>query len=159
MTGRDSIDHRWLRAAVDLSRRCPSKPTAYAVGAIVVARDGAELARGYSRETDEHVHAEQSALGKLAGTGVDLSGATIYSSLEPCSVRAHASPTCTQLILVAGIRRVVLAMREPLGFVDCQGVELLEAAGVEVVEMPEFADEVRLINAHVPLDPDPRSLP
>ncbi|MEU5942290.1 deaminase [Micromonospora sp. NPDC047548] len=149
MTEPLSVDRRWLRDAIDLSRRCPPKATAYAVGAIVVGGDGAELARGYSRETDPHGHAEESALGKLQGAGIDLSAATIYSSLEPCSVRSHRSPTCTQLILAAGIRRVVLAMREPPNFVDCQGVEVLEAAGVEVVEMPDLADQVRLINAHV----------
>ncbi|MGC5020294.1 deaminase [Micromonospora sp. DT47] len=149
MTVPFALDRRWLQDAIDLSRRCPPKATAYAVGAIVVDRDGMELARGYSRETDAHVHAEESALIKLQGTGIDLSGATIYSSLEPCSVRSHQSPTCTQLIRASGIRRVVLAMREPPFFVDCQGVELLEAAGVEVVEMPDLADQVRVINAHV----------
>ncbi|SCF34704.1 diaminohydroxyphosphoribosylaminopyrimidine deaminase [Micromonospora purpureochromogenes] len=147
MTPPPTLDRRWLQDAVDLSRRCPPKATAYAVGAIVVGRDGAELARGYSRETDSHVHAEESALGKLHG--IDLSGATIYSSLEPCSARQRRSPTCTALILAAGIRRVVLALREPPIFVDCQGVELLAAAGVEVVELPDLADQVRAINRYV----------
>jgi pyrimidine deaminase RibD-like protein len=149
MTEPHALDRGWLQEAIDLSRRCPPKATAYAVGAIVVDRDGTELARGYSRETGPYLHAEESALIKLRGTGIDLSGTTIYSSLEPCSVRSHRSPTCTQLILAAGIRRVVLAMREPPIFVDCQGVELLEEAGVEVVEMPDLADQVRVINTHV----------
>ncbi|MEU5789056.1 deaminase [Micromonospora purpureochromogenes] len=147
MTPPPAFDRRWLQDAIDLSRRCPPKATAYAVGAIVVGGDGIELARGYSRETDPQVHAEESALARLRG--VDLSGATIYSSLEPCSVRQHRSPTCTSLILAAGIRRVVLAMREPPIFVDCQGFELLAAAGVEVVELPDLADQVRAINGYV----------
>ena len=148
-TGRESVDRRWLRAAIDLSRLCPVTRSAYAVGAIVVGPDGTELARGSSRETDPQVHAEESALAKLDGAGFDLSGATIYSSLEPCSARRSRPRTCTQLILAAGIRRVVLALREPPIFVECHGVELLDQAGVEVIELPDLADEVRAINAHV----------
>jgi pyrimidine deaminase RibD-like protein len=146
---RAAADRRWLQAAVDLSRRCPVTRSAYAVGAIIVGPDGSELARGYSRETDEQVHAEESALTKLDQEGLDLSGATIYSSLEPCSARRSRPRTCTELILAAGIRRVVLALREPPVFVDCHGVELLGQAGVEVIELPELAGQVRAINAHV----------
>jgi diaminohydroxyphosphoribosylaminopyrimidine deaminase/5-amino-6-(5-phosphoribosylamino)uracil reductase len=143
-------DRRWLTAAIELSKRCPPVERAYAVGAVIVGADGEQLAFGYSRETDELVHAEESALAKLAGSGLDLSGATIYSTLEPCSQRASRPRTCTELILDAGIGRVVLAWREPALFVaDAQGSELLAAAGVTVVELPEFAEAARAVNAHL----------
>ncbi|MEV0729061.1 deaminase [Polymorphospora sp. NPDC050346] len=149
MNRRHAVDREWLRLAVDLARLSPPVETAYAVGAIIVDRRDQELARGYSRETDPRVHAEESALAKVAGTGVDLTGATVYSSLEPCSIRGSRSRPCAELIIVAGIARVVLALREPPVFVDCHGVELLEAAGVEVVEIPDLADRVRATNARV----------
>jgi len=44
---------------------------------------------------------------------------------------------------------VVLAWREPSIFVDCEGVELLTSAGLEVVEIPELAAQVKQINAHL----------
>ena len=142
-------DRDWLAAAVTEAWRCPPSERAFSVGAIVVA-DGIELARGHSRETDEQVHAEEAALAKLAGP---LPHATIYSSLEPCSRRASRPRTCTQLIIAAGIRRVVIAWREPAVFVDCHGVEELTTAGVTVVELPELADAARAPNAHLlPLD-------
>ncbi|WP_326558085.1 dCMP deaminase [Micromonospora sp. NBC_01796] len=140
-------DRRWLTAAIELSHHSPPVSFAYAVGAIVVDADGVRLADGFSRETDTHVHAEESALAKLAG--VDLTGATIYSSLEPCSVRRSRPRTCTQLIIAAGLRRVAFALREPPLLADCHAVELLEEAGVEVVEIPDLADEVRTVNAHL----------
>lgn len=139
-------DLRWMRLALDWSRRCPPVESAYNVGAVVV-RDGVELAYGYSRETDSHVHAEESALAKLSG--MELTGASVYSTLEPCSRRASRPRTCTQLIIEAGISRVVYALREPPIFVDCDGVELLAAAGLAVVWTPELADEVIEINAHL----------
>ena len=63
--------------------------------------------------------------------------------MEPCSTRASRPRSCTQLILAAGITRVVFAWREPSIFVDGRGAELLAAAGVEVVEVPELADAAR----------------
>ena len=94
-------DRQWLRAAIELSRLCPPSPTAYAVGAIIVGRDGAEVSRGHSRDRTPVVHAEESALARLEGTDVDLSGATIYASMEPCSTRRSGPRTCTELIIAA----------------------------------------------------------
>jgi diaminohydroxyphosphoribosylaminopyrimidine deaminase/5-amino-6-(5-phosphoribosylamino)uracil reductase len=140
-------DRSWLKAAIRLSYDSPVVTFAYAVGAIVVDSDGAPMAYGYSRDTDARVHAEESALAKLADA--DLSRATIYTSMEPCSVRRSRLKTCTELILAAGIKRVVFALHEPPLLADCHGVELLQAAAVEVVEIPELAEEVRAINAHL----------
>ncbi|QMU75488.1 5-amino-6-(5-phosphoribosylamino)uracil reductase [Streptacidiphilus sp. PB12-B1b] len=146
----DEDDRRRLRLAVELSRQCPPSATAYSVGAVVVAADGTELARGYSRETGPAVHAEQAALAKLDPADPRLRAATLYTTLEPCSTRASAPVPCARLVLAAGIPRVVLAWREPSLFVaDCQGVELLEQAGVTVLECPELAAEARAVNAHL----------
>jgi riboflavin-specific deaminase-like protein len=143
-------DRRWLALAVDQSRLCPPSTTAYSVGAVIVAEDGTELARGYSRETDPTVHAEESALAKLDPRDPRLRTATLYTTLEPCSRRASRPTPCAQLVLAAGIPRVVLAWREPALFVaDCQGVELLEQAGVTVLECAELAEEARSVNAHL----------
>ena len=145
MTGRPDPDRRWLLAAIELSRSCPVVDTAYAVGAVIVGTDGRELARGYSRETNPIEHAEEAALGRAAA----LRYATIYTSLEPCTARRSRARPCTELILSAGIRRVVFALREPPLFADCDGAEALAAAGVEVVELTEFAELVRRINGHL----------
>ena len=69
------------------------------------------------------MHAEESALGKLSPGEPRLAGATIYSTLEPCSQRKSRPRTCTELIIAAGLRRVVIAWREPALFVaDCPGL-------------------------------------
>jgi diaminohydroxyphosphoribosylaminopyrimidine deaminase/5-amino-6-(5-phosphoribosylamino)uracil reductase len=138
-----------MLAAIELSRSCPAVATAYAVGAVVVDADGRELARGYSRETEPAGHAEESALAKLAATGVDLSGATLYTSLEPCSTRRSRPHACAGLIVAAGIRRVVFALREPPILADGRGAELLREAGVEVVELADLAGLVRQVNAQL----------
>jgi riboflavin biosynthesis pyrimidine reductase/pyrimidine deaminase RibD-like protein len=140
------VDRYWLEQAVELARRCPPSDTAFAVGAIVVDAHGEEIARGYSRETDDRVHAEEAALARLDPADPRLANATIYSSLEPCSRRRSRPRTCTRLILDAGIPRVVFALREPPTFVDGEGAELLAAAGRVVLERPDLAGGVREVN-------------
>jgi diaminohydroxyphosphoribosylaminopyrimidine deaminase/5-amino-6-(5-phosphoribosylamino)uracil reductase len=147
----DDEDRRWMGVAVELAWECPPSAGAYSVGAVIVGADGAELARGFSREGgDPVVHAEESALGKLSPGDPRLAGATIYSTLEPCSQRKSGPRSCTQLIIAAGLGRVVLAWREPALFVaDCQGYELLRAAGLAVAELPEFAARAQAPNKHL----------
>jgi diaminohydroxyphosphoribosylaminopyrimidine deaminase/5-amino-6-(5-phosphoribosylamino)uracil reductase len=143
-------DLHWTRRAIELSKRCPPAEGAYSVGAVIVGADGVQLSDGFSRETDPHVHAEESALAKLPEDDKRLQGATIYSTLEPCSQRRSRPHPCTQLILAAGIPRVVIAWREPALFVaDCIGVEQLRDAGVTVAELPELADAARAVNEHL----------
>lgn len=145
---RQPDDHEWMAKAVHLSHRSPVSATAYSVGAIIV-HNGEEIATGYSRETDPHVHAEESALRKL-GDDPRLRSATIYSTLEPCSERRSSPHPCTQLILAAGIPRVVIGYREPAMLVqNCVGVEQLESAGVEVIELAGFAAAVLEVNSHI----------
>jgi len=142
-------DRRWLIEAIELSRNCPPSNTAFSVGAIVVGAEGRVLATGYSREGEPYDHAEETALRKIGVAASDLATATIYSSLEPCSARKSRPRTCTELIIAAGIRRVVFAWQEPDLFVNCVGAATLREAGAEVVEMPELADLVRDLNAHL----------
>ncbi|MFD8578438.1 deaminase [Streptomyces virginiae] len=148
MTHADDVT--WMERAIELSRNCPPAEGAFSVGAIIVGADGEELARGYSRETDAHVHAEEAALAKLPADDPRLAGATLYSTLEPCSERKSRPLTCTQLILRSPIRRVVIAWREPsLLVADCVGVETLRVKSVAVVELPELSHQARSVNDHL----------
>ena len=125
--------------AVELSKLCPPDSNAFSVGAVIVADDGSEMATGYSRENHPKVHAEESALAKVADDP-RLNEATLYSSLEPCAERKSRPRTCAQLIIESGIRRVVYAWREPVDFVAAPcGHETLIDAGVETIELPDIS--------------------
>jgi diaminohydroxyphosphoribosylaminopyrimidine deaminase/5-amino-6-(5-phosphoribosylamino)uracil reductase len=139
-----------MAVAIDVSRECVPVPGAYSVGAVLVGEDGREIARGWSRESDPHVHAEESALSKVPADDPRLASATLYSTLEPCSERRSRPRTCTQLILSTAIPRIVIAWREPSLFVDdCQGFENLVAEGRTVIELHEMAGQARAANAHL----------
>jgi riboflavin-specific deaminase-like protein len=148
LLGPGGPDERFLRWAVELSRLSPPSPTAFSVGAVVVAEDGAVLATGYSREQEEHDHAEEVALRKL-GADPRLERATIYSSLVPCGARASRPVTCVQHILAARVPRVVFAWREPPIFTAGDGADQLRAAGVDVTEISGLAARAQAVNAHL----------
>jgi pyrimidine deaminase RibD-like protein len=162
----EDADLRWLREAVELSKRCPPSDSAFSVGAILVGAGGQGgdgigggcsegsrggggvrvIAAGYSRQRDPHDHAEEVA---LAEAGAAASGGTIYTSLEPCLRRLSRPRSCAELIVAAGVRRVVLAWREPPLFVPGGGADWLRERGIEVAELPELADAARSVNAHL----------
>jgi pyrimidine deaminase RibD-like protein len=139
-------DLGWLALACDLAALCPPSRTAFSVGAVIVGADGREIARGFSREDDPHDHAEEAALARTSGS---IAGATVYSSLEPCGHRASRPRTCAELIVASGARRVVFAWREPALFAAGTGAEILEAGGIELLELPDLAPRARRPNAHL----------
>jgi pyrimidine deaminase RibD-like protein len=142
-------DRHWLGQAIGLSRHCAPSAAAYCVGAVLVASDGSPLATGFSREHDPHDHAEEAALAKLDPADPRLPTATLYSSLEPCRFRASRPVSCAELIIAAGLRRVVIAWLEPPVLAPGRGAELLRETGVTVLEIPELAAQARAVNAAV----------
>jgi len=148
---RDELDRDryWLGIACDLARLCPPSRTAFSVGAVIVSAEGEELARGYSRETDPHVHAEEAALAKLDPADPRLATATVYSSLEPCGRRKSRPRTCAELIIAAGVRRGVDAWRGPAGVGGAPGAARPAPGGVPLVEIAPPPAPPRRPNAHL----------
>lgn len=141
-------DRLRLRQAIDASRQSRPCSTAYRVGAVVVTRRN-EIFTGYTHESSATHHAEQEAVNKALAAGADLRGASMYSSMEPCSRRASEPESCTQLIIRHGFAHVAFALYEPDRFVDCCGALTLRAAGIDVRAYPDLGEEVRALNAHL----------
>jgi riboflavin-specific deaminase-like protein len=148
LLGPGGPDHRFLAWAVELARLCPPSETAFSVGCVILGEDGEVLATGFSREQEDHDHAEEVALRKL-GPDPRLRHATLYSSLVPCGARSSRPVTCVQHIVAAGIPRVVYAWDEPRLFTAGEGAAQLRAAGVSVTELPDLAERAQSVNAHL----------
>ncbi|MFI3328189.1 MAG: dihydrofolate reductase family protein [Rikenellaceae bacterium] len=144
-------DERFLARAVALGGSSPAKESCYRVGAVVLS-SGGELFEGYTLETSPTHHAEQAAISKALAAGVDLRGATMYASMEPCSVRSSEPESCSEILLRLGFSRVLFALYEPSHFVECHGAENLRRGGVEVHFVDSLSSSVRAINSHILCD-------
>jgi diaminohydroxyphosphoribosylaminopyrimidine deaminase/5-amino-6-(5-phosphoribosylamino)uracil reductase len=109
------------------------------VGAVLV-QDGRIVGRGYHRRLGAP-HAEVEALRQA---GAAARGADLYVTLEPCNHQGR-TPPCTQAVLAAGVRRVLIATPDPNPRVAGGGAAFLQAHGVEV-QTGLLAAEARRLN-------------
>jgi diaminohydroxyphosphoribosylaminopyrimidine deaminase/5-amino-6-(5-phosphoribosylamino)uracil reductase len=109
------------------------------VGAVVL-KGGRPVGEGFHARAGL-AHAEVRALD---AAGDDARGATLVVTLEPCA-HVGRTPPCTDAVLEAGIRRVVIGMRDPNPLVDGRGIQELERAGVDVV-VGVLEEECRELN-------------
>jgi diaminohydroxyphosphoribosylaminopyrimidine deaminase/5-amino-6-(5-phosphoribosylamino)uracil reductase len=102
------------------------------VGCVIVSPCGELLGRGHTLGPGED-HAEIGAALDAQARGHSVVGATLYSTLEPCSFHGR-TPACSRSIAERGIARVVIGMRDPHPRVDGAGTLILRNAAVEVIE-------------------------
>jgi diaminohydroxyphosphoribosylaminopyrimidine deaminase/5-amino-6-(5-phosphoribosylamino)uracil reductase len=96
----------------------------------VIAQAGQVIATGFTQQVG-FAHAEIEALADARKHTNDLSGSTMYVSLEPCSHQGR-TPPCTQAIIAAKPARVVIAMQDPNPLVSGNGIKQIAAAGIQV---------------------------
>jgi diaminohydroxyphosphoribosylaminopyrimidine deaminase/5-amino-6-(5-phosphoribosylamino)uracil reductase len=117
--------HMQRAVALASSVRAATSPNPW-VGAVLVTVEG-DVHEGATQPPGGH-HAEIVAIAKA---GPDSIGATLYTTLEPCSHHGR-TPPCTDTIIAAGIRRVVVGIQDPDPNVSGQGIARLQQAGIEV---------------------------
>ncbi len=132
-----------LERAVELAGRGAGSVKPNPVVGAVVAREGRMLGEGWHQEYGG-AHAEVNAI-EACGLA-DLTGATIYVSLEPCCHEGK-TPPCTDAIIQSGIRRVVIASDDPTEKASGRGLGILRDEGIDVVVADgDVATSARLLN-------------
>lgn len=128
---------RTLRLAAKAKGITNPNPT---VGAVIVKK-GEIIAEDYHRKPGTP-HAEALAIVKA---GENAKGSTLYVNLEPCCHTEKRTPPCTNAIINAGIKKVIIGMLDPNPNVSGKGIIELQKAGVEV-KSGILEDEARRLN-------------
>ena len=136
-----NTDELFLRQAIELAAQgCALASPNPMVGALIVDERG-RIVGGGSHRYAELKHAEVLAIEQA---GALARGNTLYLNLEPCSHTGRTAP-CAELVIAAGIARVVCCMEDPNPLVAGKGFEKLRAAGIEV-EVGTLEAEARRLN-------------
>jgi pyrimidine deaminase RibD-like protein len=166
-----SDDYKFARLAIEVARKSISENDGRAhplVGAVIV-KDGEVLATAYRGEREGN-HAEYYAMEKKLADAA-LAGATVYTTLEPCTTRNHPKIPCAERLVERKVARVVMGMLDPDPRISGRGQRRLRRANIvtelfphdlmtEVEEMNrEFARQFEPASAHggvAPQDSLPR---
>ncbi len=117
-----------MRRALDLARKAEGQTSPNPMVGAVIVKSRKVIAEGYHKKAGLP-HAEMVALRKA---GSKAKGATLYVSLEPCCHHGK-TPPCTEAIIAAGIKTVVVGVRDPNPLVSGKGIRYLKKNGIEVV--------------------------
>jgi diaminohydroxyphosphoribosylaminopyrimidine deaminase / 5-amino-6-(5-phosphoribosylamino)uracil reductase len=136
-----STDLAMMRAALALARRGLGTTWPNPSVGCVIVKNGHVIGRGWTGRGGRP-HGETEALRRA---GAPAQGATAYVTLEPCS-HWGKTPPCSDALIAAGLRRVVVALEDPDARVAGSGIEALRKAGL-AVELGLCAAEAAELNA------------
>jgi len=123
----DDLDEKFMRRALRLAARGKGTTSPNPrVGAVVV-KNGVVMGSGWHKRPGEP-HAEVMALNEA---GEAAAGSTLYVTLEPCSTHGR-TPPCTDRIIAAGVKRVVVGATDPWPAHRGRGLRILRRKGIEV---------------------------
>src|SRR6478672_5097627 len=135
-------DLKHLYRAIELAATAQGRTSPNPLVGAVIVKGGKTIGEGY-HEAAGMPHAERMA---LAACSEDPSGATLYVSLEPCAHHGQ-TPPCTEAIVEAKLKRVVIASDDPTEKASGRGLGILRDEGIQVdVADGEVADSARLLN-------------
>lgn len=157
---------RFLGLALQEAGKCKPSPLAFSVGCVITVQwpasssNSVVLANGYSRELSGNTHAEANALTKARALSPQdladmfpsaepdsllietlLSYASVYTTMEPCSIRTSGLAPCADALIAAKVKHCFIGVGEPPDFVNCEGAKRLKDASIEVVWLSGLEDE------------------
>ena len=131
-----SAERRYMEMAIDRASRSvreEDRPRPHVGVVVVKARD--VLATAFRGERKAGEHAEYTALEGIL-ENASIAGATVYTTLEPCTTRNHPKVPCAERLIERKVGRVVIGMLDPDPRITGQGVRLLRDANIEVELFP-----------------------
>jgi pyrimidine deaminase RibD-like protein len=130
------LQRRFMEMAVEEARKSkPEDDQVHPMVGVVVVKNGEVLATAHRGELGKGDHAEFTALQKKL-RDVPIAGATVYTTLEPCTNRSPSKTPCVDRLIERQVKRVVIGMPDPHRTVYGEGWAKLREAGIKTVDFP-----------------------
>jgi pyrimidine deaminase RibD-like protein len=129
-------DRKWMELAIREAQNSRDEDgDPHPRVAAVVVHGGQLLATAFRGETGEGHHAEYGALEQKLKE-IIVSGATVYTTLEPCTTRRHPKVPCADRLVERKIGRVVIGMVDPDQTITGRGIQRLRDANIPTQLFP-----------------------
>ncbi len=122
------MHEHFMRRCFELARQGTGRVSPNPLVGVVIVKNGQIIGEGF-HERHGGAHAEPNAFKNATE---DVTGATLYTNLEPCCHTKKLTPPCAPLVIEKRIAHVVICNLDPNPSVAGQGAEQLKAAGVQV---------------------------
>ena len=140
-------DEHFIELAIDAARKCkPEDARTHPKVGVVVVQAGDLLTVASRGELNGGEHAEYTALERKLPHNT-LAGATVYTTLEPCTSRSHPKVPCVERLIERKVTRVCIGMLDPNPAISGKGQQRLRDANIRTDLFPEkFMAEVEELN-------------
>ena len=141
-----NLELRGMRVAIEAANKCESEDERIhpKVG-VVIIKDKQFVCTAYRGELTLGEHAEYTALAKKCRDR-DLTGATLITTLEPCTTRSHGKQPCVLHIVDSGVTKVIIGMLDPNREIRGKGVIFLQGKNIKVEVPSECQEELIRLN-------------
>ena len=141
-------EKQFMRRAIQLAAQGEGKTRPNPLVGAVVVKDGRIIGEGYHSKYGS-LHAEREALADCKRRGEPPEDADIYVTLEPCC-HTGKQPPCTEALVEAGVKRVIIGSSDPNPLVSGKGIEFLKQNKIQVETgfLKEECDELNPIFFH-----------
>ena len=144
-----NLEIKGIKKAIEQSKKCIGEDEkAPKVGAVIIKNNNIFIS-AYRGEKEPGDHAEYTAIKKVKKEykDIDLKGAILITTLEPCTTRYQGKTPCAQRIYDEGFEKVIVGMIDPNQCIRGKGILYLQMRGIAVELFPaKYANEVIEIN-------------
>ena len=135
------MEEKHMKRALRLARRGLGKVSPDPLVGAVIVKDGRIIGEGYHH----HYGGDHAEVNALRNTQEDVKDATIYITLEPCCHYERKVPSCIEMLIESGIKRVVMGTLDLHPAVNGKGVQILGRSGIET-KVGVLEEECRRLN-------------
>lgn len=137
-----------MKLAITEARECRGHSDTDPLVGAVLAKSGELIGKAHRSQKEPGDHAEFTLLQKVLRSRDIVAGATLYTTLEPCTSRSHDKKPCADWIISKNISRVVVGLLDPNPSICGRGYWRLIEAGIAVDFFPsELVEEIKDMNS------------